>query len=195
LAGELHLDDGALVHGDIIVDPQLLDSVIYLAVASTPMDRGEELDAVERALERLLRLSASRNVHARRAAAAHVDVSQPGFVLLRRLQEDGPMSLGELAQMTDMDPAAAGRQVRQLEVRGLVATSTLPEDRRVTVVRVTPRGADARRRLAEVGGRHMEDVLGSWPSRDRVALARLLDRLVDDMRAVHYRTAEEERAG
>jgi hypothetical protein len=41
----------------------------------------------------------------------------------------------------------------------------------------------------------MEDVLGSWPSRDRVALARLLDRLVDDMRAVHYRTAEEERAG
>jgi DNA-binding MarR family transcriptional regulator len=94
-----------------------------------------------------------------------------------------------------MDPAAAGRQIRQLEARGLVVTSTLPEDRRVTVVRVTPRGADARRRLAEVGGRHMEDVLGSWPSRDRVALARLLDRLVDDMRAVHYRTAEEERAG
>jgi DNA-binding MarR family transcriptional regulator len=161
------------------------------------MDPGEELDAVERALERLLRLSASRNVHARRAAAARVDVSQPGFVLLRRLQEDGPMSLGELAHVTDMDPAAAGRQIRQLEARGLVVTSTLPEDRRVTVVRVTPSGAEARRRLAEVGGRHMEDVLGSWPSRDRAALARLLDRLVDDMRAVHYRvTAEhEEKAG
>ena len=159
------------------------------------MDRGEELDAVERALERLLRLSASRNVHARRAAAARVDISQPGFVLLRRLQEDGPMPVGELAQLTDMDPAAAGRQVRQLQARGLVATSTLPQDRRVTIVRVTPRGADARRRLADVGGRHMEDVLGAWSSRDRVTLARLLDRLVDDMRTVHYRATEEERAG
>lgn len=153
------------------------------------MDRGEELDAVERALERLLRLSASRSVHARRAAAARVEISQPGFVLLRRLQEHGPMSLGELAQATDMDPAATGRQVRQLEAGGLVATSTLPEDRRVTVVRVTARGADVRRRLAEVGGRHMEDVLGAWSSRDRVTLARLLDRLVDDMRSVHYRDA------
>lgn len=156
------------------------------------VDRGDELDAVERALERLLRLSASRKVHARRASAARVEISQPGFVLLRRLQEDGPLSLGELARVTDMDPAATGRQIRQLEDDGLVARTTSPDDRRVTLVRVTTRGADVRRRLAEVGGRHMEDVLGSWSSRDRVALARLLNRLVDDLRAVHYRSDVED---
>lgn len=155
------------------------------------MDRGEELDAVERALERLLRLSASRKVHARQAAAARVTVSHPGLVLLRRLQEEGPMSLGELARLTDMDPAATGRQVRQLEDDGLVAKATAPYDGRVTVVRVTPKGAEVRRRLAEVGGRHMEDVLGRWSSRDRVTLARLLDRLVDDLRSVHYRASDE----
>jgi DNA-binding MarR family transcriptional regulator len=159
------------------------------------VEREEELDAVERALERLLRLSASRKVHARQAAAARVDISQPGLVLLRRLQEEGPMSLGELARVTDMDPAATGRQVRQLEADGLVAKGTLPEDRRVTVVQVTPRGNEVRRRLAEVGGRHMEDVLGRWSSRDRVALARLLHRLVDDLRTVHYRAADEEKTG
>lgn len=161
------------------------------------MDRGEELDAVERALERLLRLTASRKVHARRASAARVAISQPGLVLLRRLQEDGPRSLGELARLADMDPATTGRQVRQLEDDGLVARTTSPADGRVTLVRVTPRGAEVRRRLAEVGGRHMEDVLGSWSSRDRVTLARLLNRLVDDLRTVHYRTdiEDEERAG
>ena len=159
------------------------------------MDRGHELDAVERALERLLRLSASRKVHARQAAAARVSVSQPGLVLLRRLQEEGPMSLGELARMTDMDPGATGRQVRQLEEDGLVAKATSPDDGRVTLVRVTPKGADVRRRLAEVGGRHMEDVLGTWSSRDRVALARLLDRLVHDLRSVHYRTDNDEEVG
>lgn len=170
---------------------------MYRGVRSIAVERTEELDAVERALERLLRLSASRKVHARQASAARVDISQPGLVLLRRLQEQGPMSLGELARLTDMDPAATGRQVRQLEADGLVAKGTLAEDRRVTVVRVTPRGADVRRRLADVGGRHMEDVLGAWSSRDRVTLARLLNRLVDDLRAVHYRAAadDEEKAG
>ena len=157
---------------------------------------GDDLDAVERALERLLRLNASRKVHSRRAAAAGVVISQPGFVLLRRLQEDGPLSLGELARLTDMDPAATGRQVRQLERDGLVAKSTSEGDGRVTVVRVTARGAEVRRRLAVVGGRHMEDVLAGWSPTDRGRLATLLTRLVDDFRSVHYRAeVEEEQAG
>ena len=161
------------------------------------MEREDELAAIERALERLLRLNASRKVHARQASAARVDISQPGLVLLRRLEEHGPMSLGELAERTDMDPAATGRQVRQLEASGFVARATSPDDGRVTLVRITPRGADVRRRLADVGARHMDDVLGAWSGRDRRALARLLDRLVDDLRSVHYRSAadEEERAG
>ena len=160
------------------------------------VDRGEDLDAVERALEQLLRLNASRKVHSRRAAAAGVVISQPGYVLLRRLQEDGPLSLGELARLTDMDPAATGRQVRQLERDGLVAKGTSAGDGRVTVVRVTPRGAEVRRRLSVVGGRHMEDVLAGWSATDRSRLATLLSRLVGDLRSVHYRSeVEEEEAG
>ena len=80
----------------------------------------DDLAAIERALEQLLRLYASRKVHARRSAAAGVMISQPGYLLLRRLQEDGPLPMGELAKITQMDPAAAGRQVRQLEEEGLV---------------------------------------------------------------------------
>ena len=157
---------------------------------------GEDLDAIERALEQLLRLNASRKVHSRRAAAAGVVISQPGLILLRRLQEEGPMALGELARLTDMDPAATGRQVRQLERDGLVAKTTSAGDGRVTVVKVTPKGADVRRRLAIVGERHMEDVLGAWSTTDRTRLAALLSRLVDDLRSVQYRSEiEEEQAG
>ena len=61
-------------------------------------------------------------------------------------------------------------------------------DGRVTVVRVTPKGRSIRRRIAEVRDRHMEDVLDAWSVADRAALARLLGRLVDDLRSVHYRT-------
>ena len=147
----------------------------------------DALADVQRALESLFRLNASRAVHARQAAAAGVVISQPGFDLLRRIQEDGPLSLSELARLTAMDPAATGRQIRQLEEDGLVARSPSDTDRRVTVVRVTPRGAEVRRRLTEVRDSHMEDVLEAWSARDRAALARLLGRLVDDLRSVRFR--------
>jgi DNA-binding MarR family transcriptional regulator len=151
---------------------------------------GDHLDAAERALEMLFRLNASRKVHARQAAAAGVVISQPGFVLLRRIQEEGPLSLGELARRTDMDPAATGRQIRQLEQDGLVTRGPSAADGRVTVVRVTARGRAVRGRISAVRDQHMEDVLDAWSATDRATLARLLERLVADLRSVHYRTVD-----
>ncbi len=154
-----------------------------------------DVDAIERALEQLLRLNASRKVHARQVAAAGVRISPPGLTLLRRIQEEGPLPLGELARRTEMDPAAAGRQIRQLEEDGFVHRGPSAEDGRVTVVRVTPAGRDARRRISEVIGRHMESVIATWSAADRADLAILLTRLVDDLRSAHYRALVDERAG
>ena len=128
-------------------------------------------------------------------AAAGVRISAPGLTLLRRIQEEGPLSLGELARRTEMDPAATGRQIRQLEDDGFVHRDPSTEDGRVTVVRVTPAGAQARRRIGEVVGSHMEGVLATWSPGDRSALARLLTRLVDDLRSAQYAAVVEERAG
>ena len=162
-------------------------------MASVPAE-GDD-DAIQRALEQLLRLNASRKVHARQVAAAGVRISPPGLTLLRRIQEEGPLSLGELARRTEMDPAAAGRQIRQLEDDGFVRRGPSAEDGRVTVVAVTPAGREARRRIGEVIGSHMEGVLAAWSPGDRAALARLLTRLVDDLRSAHYRALVDEGAG
>jgi DNA-binding MarR family transcriptional regulator len=54
-------------------------------------------------------------------------------------------------------------------------------------VRLTPRGADVYRRIVAVRTAHMTEVLAGWPATDRAALARLVDRLVDDLKAVPFR--------
>ena len=154
-----------------------------------------DVDAIARALEQLLRLNASRKVHARQVAAAGVRISPPGLTLLRRIQEEGPLPLGELARRTEMDPAATGRQIRQLEESGFVRRGPSADDGRVTEVRVTPAGREARRRIGEVIGSHMEAVVAAWTPEDRARLADLLTRLVDDLRSEHYRALVEERAG
>jgi DNA-binding MarR family transcriptional regulator len=154
----------------------------------------DELASIERALEQLLRLYSSRKVHARRSAAAGVMITRQGYLLLRRLQEDGALPMGELARITQMDPAAAGRQVRQLEEDGLVTRTKGEDDGRVVVVEVTPRGAAVRQRLSTVGEDHMSDVLADWPAEDREQLALLLPRFVEGLRSVPFRSSLDELA-
>ncbi len=153
-----------------------------------------DLATIERALGRLLRLHTSRKVHTRRATAAGVAISQPGLLLLRRLEQTGPLATGELARLAQMDPAAAGRQVRQLEDEGLVNRARDPEDGRVSVVSATARGVAVSRRFGDLGDRHLADVLAGWSDQDRRRFATLLPRFVDGLREVPFRRGDEELA-
>ena len=150
------------------------------------MGRADDLANVDRALEQLFRLY-NRRMHSRQTAAAGVLISRPGFVLLRRLDAKGPLSLGQLASMTDMDPAATGRQVRQLEQQGWVTSQTSPEDARATIVSITTEGGKVRQRMDDVWRRHMTDVLGDWSASDTRKLGQLLLRLVEGFRSAGYR--------
>jgi DNA-binding MarR family transcriptional regulator len=150
-------------------------------------DTNESLAPIQRALEQLHRLRASRRGHVRLVAAAGVDLSQPAYVLLRRIDEHGPLPLGELARLAEMDAASTGRQVRRLVELGLIARAPSDGDARVVIVQITSQGAAVRRRIASVLEAHLRDVLDRWSPRDRRELGLLLTRLVDDFRAVQYR--------
>jgi DNA-binding MarR family transcriptional regulator len=157
-------------------------------VPSSTAGEPDDLTSIERSLEQLFRLNASRKVHQRRAAAAGVAISQPGFQLLRRVLGQDGIQIGELARLTEMDPAATGRQIAQLEADGLVTRERDSDDGRAVVVKVTAAGAEARRSLSRVAERHMSDVLASWSEVDRRRLAALLPRLVESLRQVSYRS-------
>ena len=148
---------------------------------------GADLDAIGRALEMLLRLQGSRRVQTEWVAAAGVAISQPGFTLLGRIQEHGPLSLADLGRRTHMDAASVTRQVLQLEQAGLVRRDRSEHDGRVALVSITPAGENTRTRVSAVLDQHLADALGEWPAADRRHLARLLSRLVDDLRATRYR--------
>jgi DNA-binding MarR family transcriptional regulator len=150
-------------------------------------------EAISAPLARLFRLGASRKVQARQAAAAGVEVSPPGLVLLQLLVEGGPLSLGDLSTRADMDPGATSRQVKALEADGLVERRSRPGDGRVAELVATAAGRAVRARIAEVQDRHMADVLAGWSATDRRQFAHLLDRFVEDLRSVQYRPGPDHR--
>ncbi|HSA50599.1 MAG TPA: hypothetical protein VLH10_10885, partial [Yinghuangia sp.] len=56
-----------------------------------------------------------------------------------------------------------------------------PDDGRVSLVSLTPRGDAVRRRLTSVMDQHLNEMLSKWSEEDRAAFAVLLGRFVDDM--------------
>lgn len=155
------------------------------------MPGGAEVAEVEEALERLFRLTNSRKVDTRQAAAIGAAVTRAGYAVLRSVDEAGELSLGELGRSCSMDPAAVSRQVKALEEDGFVEREQAEGDARVSVVRLTPRGRSVYRRIVAVRQQHMSEVLAGWSSTDRAALSRLVGRLVDDLRAVPFRPMTE----
>jgi DNA-binding MarR family transcriptional regulator len=127
-------------------------------------------------------MSASRRVYANQAEAAGVAMSQPAYVLLRRISQDGPLPMGELARRTHMDAGATARQVGQLERDGLVRRYASEDDGRVNLVVATPAGVRVHQRLAAVLHRRMVDVLARWSEKDRREFARLMGHFVEDLR-------------
>ena len=163
------------------------------SVAFVGQDAG--VAEVERALERLFRLSMSRKAHGRQAAAVGAVVTRAGFAVLRSLQDGGPSTLADIAGDCAMDPAAAVRQISGLEAEGLVERTTSDADRRVKLVRLTRRGRAVHRRIVAVRIAYMADVLADWSDADRATLARLVDRVVDDLGAVPFGAGRERTRG
>jgi DNA-binding MarR family transcriptional regulator len=147
----------------------------------------DDVAAIQRGLEQLDRLRASRNGHAGLTVAAGIDLSRPAYALLRRVDEHGPATLGDLSRATGMDAASTGRQVRRLEELGFVQRAPDTADGRVVTVSITPAGRDGRARIAEVLEAHLRDTLGRWSAADRRLLGELLTRLVDDFRDIQFR--------
>jgi DNA-binding MarR family transcriptional regulator len=147
-------------------------------------DAVEELSA---ALQRMGRMLASRQVASRIISVAGVEVSQQGMTLMRVLLRDGKQSIATLAAAAAMDLGAVSRQVRLLEDAAAVRRTRSPEDGRVALIELTASGRRVAERIRAVSVRHLEDALAGWSEHDERTLARLMQRLVDDLTATPVR--------
>jgi DNA-binding MarR family transcriptional regulator len=101
--------------------------------------------------------------------------------LLRALRRGGQQPVAALASSAAMDLGAVSRQVRLLEEAGAVRRSRSPEDGRVALLDLTPEGRRMVDRIQAVSVRHLEEALEGWSDDEELTLARLMQRLVDDM--------------
>ncbi|SHK77757.1 MarR family winged helix-turn-helix transcriptional regulator [Actinacidiphila paucisporea] len=133
------------------------------------------MDALERELTVLFRRA--RAASGELARAVHPELEPAAYGLLVRLQEAEPERATDLASYFGVGKATMSRQLRALEVLGLVTREPDPADGRAFLIRLTP---DGRARFNHV--RHARRAaylrqLSSWPRPDLADLARLLHNL------------------
>ncbi|MDQ1585226.1 MAG: hypothetical protein QOJ90_822 [Actinomycetota bacterium] len=110
-------------------------------------------------------------------------MDRAAYLLLRRLDADGPQRVAELATALGLDGSTVTRQLTTLEGAGHVRRSAHPTDARATLVTATSAG----RRAMDALRRHRQErialLLDGWSPRERSELARVVGHLNEALRA------------
>lgn len=69
-------------------------------------------------------------------------ISIPEWRVLAHLSQNDSVSVREIHRMADMDKSKVSRAVARLEASGLVEKRESPSDRRLVVLKLTPKGWD-----------------------------------------------------
>jgi DNA-binding MarR family transcriptional regulator len=107
---------------------------------------------------------------------ARNSMDRAAYLLLHRLDREGPMGVKALANGMRIDSSTVTRQVAPLVESGLVKRTSHPEDGRAVVLSLSPRGLA---RLEEVRASRRElmaVVTGDWSSEERESFCTLLAR-------------------
>lgn len=71
-----------------------------------------------------------------------VGIALPRWRIMLVLHEEGKLAQKDLAALLSMDPGLLTRQLKQMEIEGIVKRKSALEDNRITRVQLTAKGAE-----------------------------------------------------
>ncbi len=118
-----------------------------------------------------LRLAVAR-LHRRLRQSADSGLTISQLSTLATIEQDGPMTLGALARVEQIQPPTVTALTAKLEAAGLVTRTIDPEDRRIHRVAVTPVGAKLLAQHRSRKNAFLDRRLRELSDADRTVLAR-----------------------
>jgi DNA-binding MarR family transcriptional regulator len=141
---------------------------------------GGVLDAIEHEVALFIRLSERVRLGAAEAAGSQLDRS--GYLLLTRLERDGPMSVSDLAGALHLDVSTVTRQVAPLLQTGRIERMPA-RGRRGSVLRVSEPGRAELHAVRQARRALMAEITAAWTDAERRTFADLLSRFNETVQA------------
>jgi len=146
-----------------------------LKVMSNPQETSTEL--FER-LQHQVALFARRAEQTRLGGVgkARNSMDRAAYLLLNRLDHEGPMGVKAIAEAMGIDSSTVTRQVAPLVDTGLVKRTSHPEDGRAVVLALSPRGRGRLDEVRDSRRRLMAQMTEGWSGEERQTFTDLLVR-------------------
>lgn len=115
-----------------------------------------------------------------RRAAPEFDteaIGPGGAMILLALDDIGAVAMQSLAREMVKDKSQLTREIASLERKGLVARKVAPDDGRVSIVALTPRGTEVVAKTRKAIGRAIGAALDPLSESERVSLTALLQKV------------------
>ncbi|MCF1596474.1 MarR family winged helix-turn-helix transcriptional regulator [Streptomyces muensis] len=103
-------------------------------------------------------------------------MDRAAYLLLNRLDKEGPMGVKALAASMGIDSSTVTRQVAPLVDTGLVKRTSHPEDGRAVVLQLSPRGQSRLEEVRSSRRQLMAELTQDWAPEEREAFCSLLTR-------------------
>ncbi|MBN9100659.1 MAG: MarR family transcriptional regulator [Pseudonocardia sp.] len=118
-----------------------------------------------------------RNVEmVRRRGEVYVELDPAEYLLLRTLDDLGPMDIRTLASAVGVDPSTAGRQIGAMHAAGFVDRAPAAEDRRRTIISVTVEGLRRTEAVRDRRRENIRELLEDWSPEDLETLGVMFGR-------------------
>jgi DNA-binding MarR family transcriptional regulator len=108
--------------------------------------------------------------------APHRALDRAAYVILRRLQQEGPQNVSAIAAALNLDGSTVTRQVTTLQKDGLIERRRDPSDGRGTMIEATALGLEQVEKVRAARRDLYGTVLGDYDERELRELAATLER-------------------
>jgi DNA-binding MarR family transcriptional regulator len=138
---------------------------------------------VDGLLSRMAEMGNSPRLLGRLLTLSGVAVQPSGWAILTALHRHGQVRVSELAEHLGLDQSTVSRQLKPLDAAGLIDRQAHDGDRRVAIVSLSDKGADA---YGAVRQRWLDDLnwfMRNWSDADRAHFGELAERFSDEIDA------------
>jgi DNA-binding MarR family transcriptional regulator len=135
------------------------------------------VDQIQASLQIVARSITQVRMHERLLQSAGVRLDRAGAAALYKLHLHGDSTrVTALAEMLDVDAPTVTRKIQQLERDGLVVRQADPDDRRASLISLTPAGRRTLQRVLKARRAWLERLLEGWDDTDLARFGSLLGR-------------------
>jgi DNA-binding MarR family transcriptional regulator len=138
-------------------------------------------DRLDRAMTMIGRRGTLTRFHRAVMRACGSEVDRAVYLVLRRLNADGPARITDLADGMAVEPSTISRHVHMLERKGWLVKSADPSDGRVAVAAVTEEGRALVEAMEAERRRILDRTLARWSDADLDRFVALFERFADDL--------------